>query len=484
MNPNVLKVWVVSQDEFLLRDATWGLSNFECRVTPFSDFSSFESLWGFVQPDLVLVDVDHADLASIARLLGSGGRDFTYTILVVDSKRPTDHISDLEGTFHDAISKPLNGGEMLTRIRASVRFMEFERRMRDLSLVDQATNLLSRHGLMQKMAREVEFLDSEEPQEFVMVGTRLDYLDTLMECRDSHALNRLIAEIYGLFAEIAGEEEWMARLRPDEYAIVIPDSSDEEGEAIAILMRDRLANHEFIFHGLPLRLSATYCINVWNPLEKAFPEVLAEAERTLNCARSEGGDAIVRSGQFDSIMAVWEDDNWAGVDLTNLTARDVMQPFTSEWRESESNGMNRAAILNSGIQLVPYIDQENRYHGILSRDILEDLDPEYGHLEAQESSASAAQPQLSDLVKVPSTVPEDLPYAELMGYFTEDQEQTLVVIRGSRPLGYITQKAMSSLLDPIDKCGYRTEHAPSFQSDYLIVPELPVTQDSSPIMVK
>ena len=223
-------------------------------------------------------------------------------------------------------------------------------------------------------------------------------------------------------------------------------------------------------------------------MERSFQEVLAEAERTLDRARSEGGDAIVRSEQFDPIIAAWEEDNWAGVDLTNLTASDVMQPFTTEWRDSDTSRMSPAVICNSGVQFVPYLDQENRYHGILDRDVLEDLALEKGELEngqpEYESSSGAARPHLSDLVKPLTTVQEDLPYAELMGHFTADEEQTLVVLRGNRPLGYITQEAMSNLLETIDSRGYRTDQIPSHQSDYLIIPDLPATQESPPIAVK
>ncbi len=79
----------------------------------------------------------------------------------------------------------------------------------------------------------MEYLAKEEPQHFVLVHSRLDYLETLQAWHGQDALNQLFNEVARLFDDIVGEDEWVARLGTHDVAVVIPDSSDEEGEGVA-----------------------------------------------------------------------------------------------------------------------------------------------------------------------------------------------------------------------------------------------------------
>ncbi len=469
MNPNALKVGVVSEDPNLIRDVSWGLSNFGYEVISAKNFEPFHESWERSPVDLLLADADHPGLAEIRQLSTLGKHGFTYKILLYDEDRPTAHLSGLESLFNDAIAKPVNGGEMLSRIRAAARFVEFERRHREQSLLDRPTGLMSQRGLLKILDKVQESADDGEPQSFAMVILSLDYLDAFTESQGVKTRDQLLREVAQLLVKTAGEEEYTARLQNDALALVIPDSSLEEGEAVATLLRGNLENTVLDVGGMQLRRTATLYVVAWDPTASPFRSVLETAERTLDHARLLGGGAIVHCGQFDQDFSAWQDKNWAGIDLSRLTARDVMVPFTMEWDVAEPWTVAETAIRNSGIVYIPCLEKGSLYLGVLSREMLEGQASDGLNQEGQEEPGELS---VMDRIETPLTVREDLPYAELMDHFTADDQHMVVVLRNERPLGYVTHAALASLLESVDRGTFQGDGPIACGTDYLLVPDL------------
>lgn len=465
MNRNTLKIGIVSEDPNLLREATWGLTNFGYEVICANDFEPFQNSLERSPVDLLLVDADHTDLARICELPALGKYGFTYKILLYHADRPTDNLSGLESAFNDAITKPLNGGEMLARIRAGARFVEFEHRHREQSMFDRPTGLMSQRGILKTVDAMRKSLDDKELQSFSMVVLELDYLDSYTESHGAQSRDRLLREIAKLIAKTAGEDEFSARLQNNTLALVIPDSSFEEGEAVATSLHDHLQQSVFDIDGMQIRQTATMCVAAWNPLTRQFRDILTAVERTLSHANVLGGASIVPCGQFDQDYSQWQDKNWAGIDLSSLTARDAMVPFTFQWDASVSSETAEMAIRNSGVAYIPCLGDDGLYLGVISRETPGSQAPEgAGREESKESS-------ILDRLETPQTVREDLPYAELMDHFTADDQHLLVVLRNERPLGYVTHAALASLLESVDQETFRNGKPVTSGTDYLLVPD-------------
>ncbi len=469
MNPNALKVGIVSEDPNLIQDAFWGLTNFGYEVIRANDFEPFCNSWELSPVDLFLVDADHPEIARIRELPALGKYGFTYKILLYDADRPTANLDGLESAFNDAIVKPLNGGEMLSRIRAGARFVEFERRYRERSMYDRTTGLMSQRGLMKIMDELQQSLADRESQSFTMVLLSLDFLAAFTDSHGAKSRDRLLGEVASLVAKTAGEEEYVARLQRDTLALVIPDSSLEEGNAVAALLRDNLQQTVFDIDGKQLRQTATICVVAWEPTARQFQEVLATAEKTLDHARLLGGGEIVHSHQFDQEFSAWQDKNWAGVDLSQLTARDVMVPFTFPWDAAKSLEAVAGAIRNSGVAYIPCLGDGGVYLGVLSREVLTRLAQDDSGPEGMEE---LSDPSFADRIETPLTVREDLPYAELMDHFTADDQHMVVVLRNERPLGYVTHATLATLLESVDRETFQVDGPVAGGTDTLLVSEL------------
>ena len=168
------------------------------------------------------------------------------------------------------------------------------------------------------------------------------------------------------------------------------------------------------------------CTAAWTAADDEPQELLRTAVKTLRQARNLGGDMAVRSGEFDQAFKLWQQKaaTTAGA-FINLTAGDVMTPFTACWVEAAEGADLRAAIFNSGAPFVPYLDEQENYIGILPRVAFEHADPR----------------SLRGRVETPLPAPEDLKFSELAELMTSGEEELLVVVRDGRPLGYITCEA-------------------------------------------
>jgi CBS-domain-containing membrane protein len=178
---------------------------------------------------------------------------------------------------------------------------------------------------------------------------------------------------------------------------------------------------------------------------------------------------MVQCGQFDQEFSDWQDKNWAGVDLSQLTARDVMVPFTYQWDAAKSPAEVELAIRNSGVDCVPCLDEMDLYLGVLSRDKIADQFPDGSGLGGLEEGFEQS---IMDQMETPITVREDLPYAELMDHFTADDQQMVVVLRNEQPLGYVTHAALASLLESVDHQTFRSSGPVASGADYLLVSDL------------
>src|SRR5436190_12765340 len=66
---------------------------------------------------------------------------YTYSYLMAESIASADVAKALESGFDDFLEKPINFGEILTRLRAGARLIEFERRMEQQQGIDLVTKL-------------------------------------------------------------------------------------------------------------------------------------------------------------------------------------------------------------------------------------------------------------------------------------------------------------------------------------------------------
>jgi diguanylate cyclase (GGDEF)-like protein len=454
----MLDVTVVSMDPTLLRDTFWWLSAFGCEVRSLRDFERLMEVWAFSPPDILIVDADHPNMEQAVGLNRLGPNGYTYTIALSDPTITAEKLEVLVGTFDDVVSKPLNGGEVIARLRAGVRYREFERRIAQRSSQDRTTGLASQSGLLIAMNKSAVLADEQRNEVFAVILASLDNYTANSACYGLAARNAVLRQAATIFAELRQPGGVAARLRTGEFCLLLQQGSGCTAEEVANRLRSRLAETDFTCSGGPQRLTATICIAHWTPACGQPFEALRAAVRTLRHAKALGGDSVVQCGEFDEAFKEWQEKSIKVANtFSNLTARDIMTPFTVVWRQGAACSNVSEAIHSSGVTIVPYVDEDDNYVGILPRDAFKQAESQFSN----------------ERVDKPIAVPEDLSFIELAELFTTGDERLVVVLRGRQPLGYVTCEAMVNLIEPVDADAYSHTEFGLTGSKYLIVEEVP-----------
>lgn len=429
MTAKALTVSIVSEDSDLLRDCSWWLSAFGYQVQTLRHTELLEKVWPRWRPDFLIVDEVHPRLELAANLPQESADRFTYRMLLKSLDTVAEASRDFEFAFNDVLAKPLNHGEALARLRAGARFIELERRTRGRAIRDASTGLLTRRGWMRTLQRQAARGLSSASFGFTLIG--VDFLDPLAQCFGPLAQDEIASGIAARISDLSSEAVISGRLSGGQFGLAWPGQTADRCERLARALSEDLAARPLEVFGETLSAAVTCCVGAWRCHGEPLADVVRDAERTLEHARTLGGDAICRAGQFDAEFAAWTQDNvQSGVALAQLHARDVMTPF-SLTLSSEPNLELLEQALHSGVESIAQVDAEGKYVGMLTVGASEQY--------------SDARPS----IETPCTVAEDATFAELVDKLTTDDLRVVVVSEEGSPLGYVSCGCMASLLEPV-----------------------------------
>lgn len=423
-----LPITIVSADRALLRELSWTLSLFGYQVTASCDWSD-ESPWQRnTQPSLLLLDARSSqDIDSV--LSKSRSAAFMYRVAIGDGDSAERLL--LAGA-DDVIRFPVNTGELIARLRAGVRRLEFERRLALRKRHDPTTGVLTRKALL-------ETLEATATPPVSCVTFGIDFLPLLSSQYGTHAVKSLTATLLRCVRQQLGDGERLAMLSDSTFAAVLErplDDADQFAQAVAKAFAscDTLVRE---VRSLP-SLSAT--VASWKP-ESPAADQLDGYESIFEHVQSYGGGYIVRSAQVQDEIASWRNDMDAGVPFEDVVAQDMMEMFPIILTDQQVQS-GYVATLPSGQQLcvpcVPVVDDAGRFVSAAPA----------GAFGPADSQPSAAKPQ---------TVEFNQPLSELFESFSAAQSEYLVVVDAQqRPVGYVTCESLASLvLDRMNANAYR-----------------------------
>jgi len=223
---------------------------------------------------------------------------YVYTILLTGQDSRDSLLRGLGAGADDYITKPVDGAELLARMKTAWRIAELEQRLRKvheqavkLSLTDELTGLSNRRHLsaimLAEMARARRF---KHPLSVVICD-----IDHFKRINDAHghpagdAVLRAFAAL--LSANLRGHIDGVARYGGEEFALVLPQSGLAATRSVAEKLRVAIEALEVRHEGRTIRLTASFgCAVVeppWPPHLTA-DELLASADQCLYRAKQAG----------------------------------------------------------------------------------------------------------------------------------------------------------------------------------------------------
>jgi two-component system, cell cycle response regulator len=269
-----------------------------------------EALAAFEQqaPDLVLLDVMLPDINGydIARRLKSSNESFTPVILVTALGDTQDKVAGLDAGADDYLTKPINFPELEARVRSMLRIKRLQdeleeknRELERLSISDGLTGLFNHrhiHGLLHE-----EFDRADRTGERLTVAMfDLDRFKSVNDNYGHQAGDRVLEDFAEILRESAREIDRLGRYGGEEFMVILPDTSIEDGVVFVERVRREVARRPFdIGRAEPLKMTTSAGVATYPHEGIVNPESLIRlADEALYAAKTGGRNRTVR---FDEI---------------------------------------------------------------------------------------------------------------------------------------------------------------------------------------
>ncbi len=458
---------LVSPDRTLLRRLTKFLEVFGYELRQATDAVQAGLVAEAGPIDFLIVDGE-CETRTIAQLCRTVRRlsphSYVYALLLAQERDVRTLTDAMEAGYDDFLMQPVVYGELLARLRAGARVIEFERRVTEQAGLDSETGLLDRLAL--------QLILQQRLQSGAATMTSLAVLDVDAFQRVSRRYGESTAialngEIARRLEQTVSDDEVLAALERNRYAVALPASDLEAAAERVRQLCAVIAGEEFAVQSEKLTFTASGGVTLLRNKERP-EQSLERAERALELAKASGRNTVATSDDVDEEVEAWAESAAAGRLFDTTLARDVMIPCPLLLPAEESLDQAHALLVQTQLTHAPVVDSDGRLLGIAALDEIESKRPRGGKLRS--SSIRLLRHVMS--TDVP-TFEETASLGTLMEFFTADGRELAVIVRDRKPLGTVTCQGLAALnerlaVDRFVPCGVALA-----SSEYLVVPDMP-----------
>lgn len=458
MSAQALTVMLISSDRKLLRHLSRFLTMFGYQVQQVAGWQQALLVAQERPPQIVILDALSTDNEAMefCRRMDAGERHaYVYTILLGPEPEPQEVTAALTAGVDDFLRKPLVYGELLMRLRAAARTVEFERRIRQQEGIDAPTGLANRAAFERDLARRLSAPKSG-PSGAACLVVDIDFLGRINRLWGRPAGDSAITAVAELLAQYRDAATTVACFGGGRFGLLLSDTSPGDAVARAEEIRHAVADAEIPPPENGLNVTASVGVALAHPGhgETRPAEAVHRALEALRAAKSSGRDCVVRHGQFHEEAEAWSNLAAPGKLFEGTTARDVMTPTTLMLGPGEPAAFAVDLLRHSQVDAVMVVDAQGKLLGVVT-----------GGGSVEDTQARVSEIMTTDVV----TFDEGTSFAELVEFFTGDPQPLAVVVYKDRPLGLITPDRLASLSDPITLDSFASRGTYCDTSEYLVI---------------
>ena len=464
-------ILAVSGNRPLLRQLSKFLSVFQYQVVQAADLAQATAVSEARAADFLLSDAVTLGPASVQlpRQVRRTNRDrFTYCMLLGDSPVTAEVTSALEAGYDDFLAAPLAYGELLSRLRAGARVIEFERRLHEQMEPDGLNGWSTKSALLRAMTPLLE--RSGDPRSTPAGGLLVFDLDAFRRLErqfGAAAGASLRREVGALWQEHFSNAELLATVGPDRFAVLLASGQPADWESAVDGALTRLREKEWIIAGQSVRLTASAGLA---PLqrESSATRVLEAAEGALLLAKNSGRDCLVTHQEVQVEAAAWAKLAADGGLFATTTARDVMTPCGVFLHVDDTIEHALSLLEQTQLTAIPALDGEGSYAGMVAASQL------------NERRSRGDKPRNSGSLRLVRHIlrtdaprfEESAPLSQLMDFFSVHPDTVAIVLLGRRPTGLVCCQRLALLNEKLTRARFQSAPPLTPTSDYLLVPDL------------
>jgi len=187
-----------------------------------------------------------------------------------------------------------------------------EKRMVTLTNQDHLTGLSNRRRFMEELDHEIRRVERNE-QLGVLLLIDLDHLKLVNDTAGHAAGDQIIVQVAGLLKRASREEDFLARISGDEFAVAYSTMSDDQGMQKARHLLKNINSLKPRFDGRTLNISASVGVVTFPQQGRVPVELMAKADAAMSVAKSSGRNRVYRYDETDMMrermdnQLVWKD---------------------------------------------------------------------------------------------------------------------------------------------------------------------------------
>ena len=252
--------------------------------------------------DAVLLEAAFPDTDSLdlCKAIKSDPRRSSTLVILMISDLLSDRMlaAGFEAGACDFVLKPFSRAEILARVGSRLEEKRARDRLHEMSHVDALTGLRNRRALEKELDRAI----SQARTHRLAVSLIMTDLDYFKRCNDRYGHDfgdRVLRDFARVLQEGCDEEHIVARFGGEEFCIILPRTTLEQGKAHAELLRQNWADTAFSVEGESCAFTASFGVSGLAgqaTRDDVSPELLVRtADQALYKAKGAGRNCVVGS---------------------------------------------------------------------------------------------------------------------------------------------------------------------------------------------
>jgi len=364
--PSVL---LVDDDPAVLRLLTQWLKKAGYRVTQAEDgrqalLEVERECPDFLITDWAMPEMNGLELCERVRQLNLP--HYVYILFLTAKSSSDEKVAGLEAGADEFLTKPVEQGELLARMRSGSRVLALERRLSQMARTDPLTGVPTRRAFYEGLLREwTRSTRHKLPLSCVMVD--LDFFKRINDIHGHPAGDQVLKAVSELLTQSCRGSDFICRHGGEEFCVMLPETNEHGAVLWAERVRKRMASLEIAAGAKRLKITASFGAAQKHEDTHTPEELVDQADQALLCAKQSGRDRVVRfEALTDGGSLTLEDSNKHGDLFDGVTARHVMTPMVACLREDETVGRAAEYFLRLRISSNPVVGADGKLAGILS----------------------------------------------------------------------------------------------------------------------
>jgi diguanylate cyclase (GGDEF)-like protein len=458
------KVLLVSEDRSLLRGLFRFLDVFGYEVVEAADAQQALAAWEAKRPDFLIIDGPQSMERSLQRCMSTqvmGETIKVYTFLLTSPDHAVDPAASLAAGVDDFLSKPLDYGELLARLQAGARSIEFEQRLRSQTATHPLTGCLTRSALVRRIRAAAA--DPQNADRWCScVVLDLDFFCRVNYLYGHQAGDELLRSVAARIKSHCGANEPLACFGADRFGVFLAGQSESDALAWAERMRHELSDAEFTWQDAVLRITASFGVSAAKGRSLKAEDFVDTAADALRQAKASGRDCVARYREFDTELKAWNDLAAPGRLFERTAARNVMIPCSAALSAKDPLPVAVAMFKKTQLAALPVVDAAGKLNGLLlDETVFDELSEE------RVRNGLVDEAMLAD----PPAFEESDRFATLLDFFTRQSRAVAVVTHQGRPTGLVTRQSLATLTSSHTAGSFAPEERDLEGVELLVVPE-------------